>query len=280
MASIRTLPGEGGFLIVELLVALTITFVVLAGTVAMLAAARMAISDQILRVETVQGVRATLDLLARDLRLAGACLPATGEFVSLDGADAGSTDRLMLRTGSVSSGACVRTTIREDMPRTSREIKVESASGFEEGGLAYIRHPDGTGEIVEITQVQIPARMLQHAGQLSQDYPVGSGVFAVEQQEYAIDASNPDLPVFTVARGGGDPVPFAVGVESLDIKYVLGPECPPCGVVSFPAADEWSFVNEIRLGVTGRSRIRMSDDRYYRYAAEITAKPRNLLPGG
>ena len=50
-----------------------------------------------LETETQQGLRALLGLVTQELRQAGACLPQNGQFITLDGFDGGSQDRLTLR---------------------------------------------------------------------------------------------------------------------------------------------------------------------------------------
>ncbi len=50
-------------------------------------------------IETTQAARAAADMIVRDLRLGGACLPVTGDFISLDGTNSGQTDTITTRTG-------------------------------------------------------------------------------------------------------------------------------------------------------------------------------------
>jgi len=281
MSSSATSRAESGFSLVELLVATTVISAVMIALAGLFVASRNMIQQQILRIETLQALRATLDNLMRDLRLGGACLPSTGSFIALAGVNAGSNDTVATRSGVVDANlTCVVTTIRDPMPPTARELKVESTNGFAEGMRAYIRHPNGTGEFFTITLVQPSASMLQKDGQSSQDYPAGSGVYAIDERTYSLDTSNPSLPVLLIAINGGTPTPFASGVESLGVRYKLARNCPPCDVVDLPANDsEWMLVNEIVVSVTARSRVPDKDGQYFRRSGQVSVKPRNLLPG-
>jgi hypothetical protein len=208
-------------------------------------------------------------------------LPSTGSFIALAGMNAGSNDTVATRSGVVDANlTCVVTTIRDPMPPTARELKVESTNGFAEGMRAYIRHPNGTGEFFTITHVQPSASMLQKDGQSSQAYPTGSGVYAIDERAYALDTSNPSLPVLMITTNNGTPIPFASGVESLGVQYKLARNCPPCDVVDLPANDsEWMLVNEILVSVTARSRVPDKDGQHFRRNGQVSVKPRNLLPG-
>lgn len=281
MASSATSRAESGFSLVELLVATTVISVVMAALGALFVASRNMIQQQVLRLETLQALRATLDNLTRDLRLGGACLPSTGSFVALAGANVGNTDTIATRAGVVDTNlTCVLTTVRDPMPATARELKVESTNGFADGMRAYIRHPNGTGEFFTITHVQPSASMLQKDGQSSQDYPIGSGVYAVDERTYALDMSNPSLPVLVITANSGTPMPFAFGIEGLSVQYKLARNCPACDLVDLPAGDsEWLLVNEILVSVTARSRVPDRDGQYFRRTGQIAVKPRNLLPG-
>ena len=280
MRSTPTSPAERGFSLVELLVATTIVSIVMAAAGGLFVASRKFMQDQILLVETQQGLRSTLESMARDLRLGGACLPITGDFVVLDGTDSASTDTVTTRTGLVRPNlSCVSTALTADMTKTTTQLRVGSTDGFTVGMRALIRNPNGTGESFTITAVTPPTTLNTSTG-WTQDYPASSGVFAVDERAYAVDTSNSSLPVLTVGANGSGPVPFAFGVENLTVRYRLARNCPPCDIIDAPAPtdDQWRVVNEILLTVTVRSRTKASNGQYVRLTGRISAKPRNLLP--
>jgi prepilin-type N-terminal cleavage/methylation domain-containing protein len=281
MRSTRPSSASEGFSVLELLVAITIVGIVLSLLTALFATGRKYIQQQILRIETDQAIRATLESLARDLRLSGACLPQNGDFLALDGSNQGTTDSILTRTGLVEPNlTCVRTATRADVTAGAASIPVESVNGFVVDMGAYIRHPDGSGETFVIASVTggTPGSLGANRA-LSRDYPWTSGVYAIDERRYAIDTTNPALPVLTVARNGLSPVPFAYGLESLNVEYELARNCPPCDRVDLPATEaDWALVNRLIITVTGRSRTYDLNGAYYRRTRTVGAKPRNLLP--
>lgn len=247
-------------------------------------ATRNNVQDEILRVETQQGVRSAMDTMVRDLRLGGACLPVSGDFVTLDSVNS-TSDQIATRTGLVRPNqTCIRTTTTADISATTSTIAVETANGFTSGMRVYIRKADGTtGEIFTLTGVNVGAKTLTKATTLSQSYLLGSGVYAVDERQYAVDSSVPAQPVLTIAANGGSATPFAAGIENLTVKYQLARNCDSasgCDVVDIPANDaEFAIVNQLYITLTARSRTTLTNGQYYRITKTVSAKPRNLLPG-
>jgi hypothetical protein len=279
---------------VELLVGTTVMLFVLGTTGRFFVTARNFISDQILHVETQQGLRAAMDSMVRDLRLAGACLPTSGDFVTLDPV-ASTNNQIVVRTGQVRPDeTCIQTVLTSDLAAGASQLSVQSASGFMTGMRVYIRQSNGaTGEVINITSVDTAANVLGKTANLTcpdvvggcptPAYPAGSGVYAVDERQYAVDASNPALPVLTLAANGAAPVPFAFGIEGLQLQYELARNCdsqPGCDVVQVPATEgEFALVNQIYITLTARSRTPGLNSQYYRVTRTVSAKPRNLLPG-
>jgi type II secretory pathway pseudopilin PulG len=297
MRSMRSTPpsnAESGFSLVELLVGTTLMLLVLGTTGVFFAAARNFISDQILHIETQQGLRAAMDSMVRDLRLAGACLPTSGDFVTLDPV-ASTNNQIVVRTGQVRPDeTCIQTVLTSDLAAGASQLSVQSASGFMPGMRVYIRQSNGaTGEVINITSVDTTNNVLGKAANLTcpdtvggcptPAYPAGSGVYAVDEREYAVDASNPALPVLTLTANGAAPVPFAFGIEGLQLQYELARNCDSqsgCDVVNVPATEgDFALVNQIYVTLTARSRTPSLNGQYYRVTRTVSAKPRNLLPG-
>ncbi|HUI25365.1 MAG TPA: type II secretion system protein [Candidatus Kryptonia bacterium] len=303
MQSTRRSNVERGFSLTELLVASTIMLSALATAGAFFVTARKTISDQILRIETLQGLRAAMDSMVRDLRLGGACLPLTGDFITLDATN-GTTDTIFTRTGLVRPNeTCIRTVTTTDTAAGAGTISVQAATGFTVGMRAYVIQANGTsGEVFTITGVDTNANTLSKTTTFacggacaSPAYPTASGIYAVDERKYAIDTSNPSLPVLTMAANGAAAQPFVFGIENLQIKYELdrncdtaakaipgAPEMPQtgCDVVDLPAATEFPLVNTIYVTLTARSSTVASNGQYFRVTRTVAAKPRNLLPGG
>jgi len=269
---------SAGFSAIELLVGMGLAMMAMAASSSLFLASRGFMQDQALEVETTHAARSALDTLARDLRLGGACLPVTGQFVSLDGVDYGTTDEIITRTG-VTRGdlSCVRTATADVTPASAGSIHVESAAGFAVGMRAYIRHTDGSGEFFTVTSVDTGSNTIGRNASLLRDYPATSGVYAVDERHYRVDTSG-SRPVLTLQLGAGEIRPFATGIEALDVKYELKRNCPPCDVLDLPTGAEWSKVDQILVSVTARSATTNRAGLSYRRTFTVGVKPRNLLP--
>lgn len=235
-------------------------------------------------IETTQAARAAADMIIRDLRLGGACLPVTGDFISLAGADNGTTDEITTRTGLTRPDlSCIRTSVPtlQTVTAAGGVVPVSSSEGFAAGTHAYIRHPDGEGEYFDVTSVISPTQ-LGKSQTLSRDYPETSGVYGIDERRFFLqDFTTPDgvVPELQLQVGSASPQSFAVGIEKLDIQYLLRRNCPPCDVVDLPADNaEWSVVEEVLLNVTARSNRPDTNGDYFRRTISVGVKPRNLLP--
>ena len=67
--------------------------IAVAATSGMFLAGKSQMQMQQRQLETTQAARAAIDMIVRDLRLGGACLPVTGEFISLEGINNGRPTR-------------------------------------------------------------------------------------------------------------------------------------------------------------------------------------------
>jgi prepilin-type N-terminal cleavage/methylation domain-containing protein len=293
--SIPRLRAEAGFSLIEMLVATTVMLAVLAASGPFFAVGSKRIQDQILTIETLQGLRAAEDSMIRDLRLGGACLPTTGDFVTLDATNS-TADTIFTRTGLVQPNeTCIRNTLSADLNANASQLSLQSAAGFAVGMRAYIRTSSGTtGEVFTITGVNTSTNVLQKTTTLTcpqvgtgcptPAYPSGSGVFAVDERLYAVDSSNPALPKLTIAANGAAATPFAFGITNLQLQYELAQNCDGtgenCTVVDIPVNDtQFALVNQIYITLTAKSLKTLSTGQYYTVTRTVTAKPRNLLPG-
>jgi Tfp pilus assembly protein PilW len=229
------------------------------------------------RVEMQQALRTSLDSMTRDLRLAGACLPGNGDFVALDGTDGPGADSVTVRSGVVRSDlSCIVTALTALTNTNGTTLTVTSASGFTPNMLVYLRHPGGAGQFTFVASGA--GTTVTIADPATIDYPVGSGLFAVDERTYAIDATppNPHL-MLTVNRAA--PEAFAVGMTDLQLKYVLQRNCPPCDVVDLPPDDAtWALVNEVQVTATARTVDAKRPEDQVTLSETSEAKPRNLLP--
>jgi type II secretory pathway pseudopilin PulG len=263
---------------VELLVAIGVAGITLATAAHFFAIQARSARTHSLRLETQQAVRSSLDAITRDLRLAGACLPSDGQFVPLAGTDAPGGDAITIRTGLVRTNmSCIVTTISVLAVKDATTLQVGSAAGFTTDMLGYIRHPNGSGEIQRIAAVG--GTSITFAAGMSQDYPVASGVYALDERTYALDPSDPQLPLLTLTVNRGTPQAFAAGVRDLQVRYGLDRNCPPCDQIDLPAdTAEWRLVNNVVLTATVDTVGGVRPEDQATMIATAMAKPRNLLP--
>jgi hypothetical protein len=258
--------------------------IAMAATSGLFLAGRGFMRDQALEVETTQAARATVDLLLRELRLGGACLPVTGDFVSLDGTNNNDRDVIISRTGMVRPDlSCIRSAIPVDVATVAGAtvVPVENVNGFSVDRRGYIRHPAGTGEYFDIKAINTNTNELTIAPGLAVDYPASSGVYQIDERSFHINDTDPLHPVLEVQIDGKAPLRLAAGIERLDIQYQLRRNCPSCDVVNLPASDpEWAVVEQLFFEVTARSERPGPNGDYYRRTLRVGVKPRNLLPRG
>jgi hypothetical protein len=235
------------------------------------------------KVETNQAARAAIDMIVRDLRLGGACLPVTGTFVSMEGTNNGTKDEVVIRTGLVRPDlSCVRTAVRLSAAQGQTLVQVQTVDGFAAGQLVYLRAPNNWGEYVKVASVNTTNRSFTSETPLTRGYTATSGVYVIDERRFYLDEwTSPRgvLPELMVQVDDEEPVSFAVGIEKLNFQYQLRRNCPPCDAVNLPAnEDEWAIVEQVFVTVTARSELKVENDDYYRRTIQVGVKPRNLLP--
>ncbi len=284
-ASARGIPASrAGFTTLDVLLAVALMGLAIAATSGMFVASKGHIVMKGREVETTQAARAAMDVLVRDLRLGGACLPVTGDFISLEGIDDDDQDEITTRTGLTRPDlSCVRTATTASFGPSTTALKVEATDGFESGMRAYLRHPNGSGEYFEIGAIT-SATTMTIVGTLQTDYPATSGLYAIDERRFYINwfenSKGVMVPELMMQIGDNDPTSFAVGIEKLDIRYELRANCDPdCDVVELPEDNaEWQTVEQILIELTARSELPGKDGVYFRRVVDLGVKPRNILP--
>lgn len=271
--------ADNGYSIVELVLSTALAMMALAATSSLFIAGRGTLRNEDVALETAHAIRTTTDLLLRDLRLGGACLPVTGGFVSLWGINNGTTDEIISRTGVTRDDlSCVRSASAAATIAGANSIRVETADGFSAGTRAYVRHPNGTGEFFTVTDVDIATNTITGDTAFAIAYPATSGVYGIEERRYSVDLSA-DPPVLQVQLNEQKALPFAIGIEKIDVKYQLKRNCPACDVVDLPKDNsEWALVDQVLLTLTARSSRPSETGEIYRKSMTVRVKPRNLLP--
>lgn len=258
--------------------------VAIAATSGMFEASKFHMRMQERQLETTEAARAAADMIVRDLRLGGACMPVTGDFISLDGTNNGTQDEIITRTGLTRPDlTCVSTVVPvgQTVIASSSTIPVQNTDGFVAGMRVYIRDPIGEGEYFDITSVN-SATELGKGETLSRDYAATSGIYTIDQRRFYIDSwtdASGAQSELKIQVGAKEPHSFATGIEKLDVKYQLQRNCPPCDVVNLPSSnEEWSIVDAVVLSITARSQLPDKTGTYFRRTISVNVKPRNLLP--
>ncbi len=263
----------------ELLVVLAISGVALASISTFYVGQMRNLRQNTLRVEVQQAMRASLDAISRDLRLAGACLPAGGAYLPLSGTNVAAGDTITIRTGVVNANnTCFPTSVANNpsVLAGATAITLINGAGFTPDMLVYIRHPNGAGELKNITNVA--GNVITVNSGLSQDYPFGSGAWPVDERVYALDKSGA-TPLLTLNIGQNGAQAFAAGIGDMQFRYQLNRNCPPCDVVDLPAdTAEWSLVNSVNVTVKAQTVGPKLANDAFAMTTGIDVKPRNLLP--
>jgi hypothetical protein len=210
-------PADAGFSLVESLIATVLMLIITGAIFGYVAPSTTMSRAQPEAMDMQQRARIGTDMLFRDLFMAGAGVyagPQTGALTNffapiiprkmgMTGADAYTVARTDAITISYIPNTYSQTTIRQAMPVTSAELKVEDIPncpkhnqlcGFEIGMQVLIFDEQGHFDFFTITQVQDDAGHLQHRGQgLSYPYQPGAIVTQAESHTYYYDAVNKQL---------------------------------------------------------------------------------------
>lgn len=210
------LQSNAGVSVLEILIALFITSII---TVAILRLyvtqhKNYMVQDDITDIQ--QNVRASIDELSRQIRLAGYDLP-----LGLEGIEAYDTnpDTIVI---NYKDGNC-ETFLSAPMPQPSAELKCGSPIDcFYDGQWVFIYDADSAkGEWFEISHVQAAALHIQHNTMtLSRKYDANALVLALTKVKFYIDnTTEPDHPKLMIQLYGQAPQVYAENISDLQFSY-------------------------------------------------------------
>jgi prepilin-type N-terminal cleavage/methylation domain-containing protein len=260
----RTRSRSAGFTITELLVALSVMSLVMAAVFSTFFRSQRAQQDVTNSVNLRQGARGALQLVERELRMAGS---GWGR-IQVD-AYQGAADTLFAltpgpgeATGSDSIAILgawdAATTLRAAMPNSSSILKVVSTTGFHVGDLCVVTNGK-TAHMFQVTQVQSPPEDLQHNPSSSYNppgghngwpaggYGIGAQVYKLCWVSYYMDSVNFRRPSVVRRAFGEPPRLVAYDVASLQVRYRLQDST----LTRSPA--NMSMIDEILPVITTRS---------------------------
>jgi hypothetical protein len=244
----RSLAGQAGYSILELLVSTAIMITVTGAIFGLMNPAQGSAQTQPEVADMQQRMRVGNETLFKEMVMAGAgpyqgsvtgslvryfapVLPRRIGRVNPDAATVFKDDTITL---SYIPNSYSQTTISASMPNVSAELKVTAQTncpadagalcGFTEGMDVIIFDTSGNFDMFTITEVQDAAAHMQHRGQdLSKPYNIGASVTQIVSNTYYLDRTTNQLMRY---NGGTNDVPLVDNVVDLKFEY-FGDINPP-----------------------------------------------------
>lgn len=245
----RSRHDQSGYTLVEMLFASAIMVTVTGAIFSLMHPAQGIFQAQPEMSDMQQRLRVGVDMLTKDLVMAGAgtysgpaqvgnlsnyfatIMPFRRGSINEDPAGTFRDDTITLLYVPPTSA---QTTIRDPMPSTSAEIRVNAVDGcprndplcgFKEGMTVLLFDDSGAFDTFQITEVQSPAMHLQHQGsELSKPYTSNNSFIAqVGTHTYYRDAANDRLMHYD---GYQSDVPVLENVVALRFDYFGEPLAP------------------------------------------------------
>lgn len=227
---LKKIKSISGISVIELLIALFLTGII---TTAMFKVystqhKNWMIQDSV--VEMQQNARATLDELARQLRMAGYGLPNCVSPIDTgyNGHDS-SSDSIAIYYRTDTCDATLNTAMAS-VSSFPLDFTGSAVSCFHATQEAYIYNPNlDAGEFFIIQSVDVGSFTITPTAALSTAYPKGSAVYAIDRIMFKIDRSDADHPMLTMRLGtdlalatGSErylPQPYASDIDDIQFTY-------------------------------------------------------------
>jgi len=242
---------DAGFTLIEMLIATFIMIAVTGATFALMSPAQGMFAAQPEVMDMQQRLRIGVDVLRKDILMAGGgaysgsmtgslgnyfatVLPFRVGNVTPDPVGSFFTDRITVMYVPPTSA---QTSIADPMPSVSAEIKVtpepgcpnnDDLCGFKEGMTVLIMDDTGAWDTFTITDVQDPALHLQHRGDdLNKAYGSGSYIAQIAMYTYWLKTDTVSNTYQLMRYDGNQTdVPIADNVVGLSFEY-YGDPAPP-----------------------------------------------------
>lgn len=219
MAGIRSGGRQGGFSILEVLIALLIASIVISVAFELY----LTQHNQLLVQEDVSEIqgnaRAAAELLAQEIRNTGFLLPPV--VTTMEATDS-NPDTLVIKYATPALAGVV---LCNDMSSGTDNIQCmgNPLTGLAIGDWVYIYDPDAdTGEVFTVTDINNASQTIFHAlNPLVRSYPAGSQLFKVKRDRFYIDRSDRAHPNLMIQKIGEAPEVYAENIEHLDFVYYM-----------------------------------------------------------
>ena len=311
----RSLPAfsnrrPAGFSLTEVLVALSITSIVVLAVGSAFVFVVRGWTDSDARLAAQQNLRTGVEEFYREVRLTGTCLLPSAttppaNFKPLDGSYSGvaGTDTLTVQSNTK---CAVATLVALNPCNACATISLDNVDNFSAGMYAYIYQANSLpprGEPFVVLSVNAAAKTLAVTPKppapytITQNYSADStngysSVYGLEQRMYQITTIG-GVPTLTLTTLNTAATPIAKGIEKLAITYTLNRvynagTCdaqtggsPPLCVVNLPgSAADWQLVRSVTvvLGARSTGRVRGAGGDGYLHLSEIfQITPRNFV---
>ena len=284
-----------GFTLSEVLIGLSIASVLVVGVGSGFVFVTKAWVEHQVRGQAQQNLRAAVEALTREMRLAGACMPVSTQppiapnFQPITGVKNGTTDSITITSNPDCAGPATVTADCNACPA----LNVDNTTNFAVGKWAFVYNSDtGTnppgpyGEyfLVQSVTAGSPGSItVNTATPLTKLYPKlktgsnqnASAVYGADQRAFSISSTCGGcggIPTLTLQLLGGTQQPIVKGIDQMSIQYVLnrtyaaatcngqtGGTLSLC-VVNLPTqapslAGDWQLVRAVTLTLDAQSTI-------------------------
>lgn len=262
---------ERGFTLVELMMALVIFSVAVAGILSVAVSMTQGFREQRLAVHAQDAVRAPIDMIADALRQAspgvsvaanvhdavicssGAIVPYIGTTPQwANSTTASDTLDVIYATGGVVTGI---TAASIPVSLAGGNVTVAHANSFSAGDYALFTSDFGTGHVMKVTSATGNNLVLTAGGSCGSatiwtySYGAGATVIRVQHARFSVsnDASNNNMPTLWMdpdSAGSAAAEPLAEGIEDMQIAYGVDSASDGIdlqGTTAHSATDEWRY---------------------------------------
>lgn len=250
--------GECGLTLVEIMAAVVISSIIVAAGFTMLTVSQKSTRVIGMVADTQQNVRMAMELISRDIKVAGFgmvgtvgnCTVGAGAAVAAAGLvpndqaptgnDAGPDTVSMvvpLTRAAVAAAPAWILTVQANGLDNTITLNPAAVTAMQAAGLTDVGPPVSTISIGGATSVLIGAIAggvipLQTPIGVTKTFPVGTPVFLLECVTYAISINpaicGPNSPCLTRAVNGGAPIPLVDGIEDLQLAFA----CDGCNTAA------------------------------------------------
>lgn len=255
MKPIRNRTAEAGIGLIELMIALSLGTILLAVVYNSYFRTQRAAQGVMGKVESRQGARGAMQLIERDLRMAGSGwgrMQVDGVFsntpLALHGLNPGYTSATGQDSVSSLGAWDVSTTLSSTLNTQALVISCASVTGFASGDLVVVTN-GASAHLFQVTGIS--SNQLQHATTSNYNvgtrsnwpvggYPAGSTsrVFKVGWVTYRYDASSYQKPSIVRQEVGKTPMLVAYDVESFRAWYRMADGTTTRNPVNFPMIEQ------------------------------------------